>query len=591
MTRPTTITSRTREDTLQLMHVAMGSQAADLAVLNATVLNVYTGELLENCSVCAWDRWIAYVGQNPETRICESTHVIDAGGKTLVPGFIDGHTHIAWLSTPSGFLEYAMRGGTTTIITEALEPYPVAGLTGIIDFLASLENQPIKIFATAPAMVSISTAAKGIPPDDLQTLLKRNDIVGLGESYWQGVLQEPDRFLPALTETFRAGKSLEGHTAGASEKKLMGYLATGISSCHEPIKSEEVLERLRLGLHVMVREGSIRRDLEAISKIKDTGIDLRRLTLVSDGIDPSELIEKGYMEYILKKAVECGLDPVAAIQMATLNVAEHFHLDHLIGGIAPGRYADMVIVPDERTFRAECVISNGNVISKDGQLTVPPRFHTFAPRSLNTIRLTKDLRPEDLSIRAPNGASCVRVRIIRMVSDLVTREWVTEVATRDGEIRTNTNRDILKVAAVDRTVSPGKTFVGLLQGFGLKSGALASSAAWDSSDIIVVGSDESDMVLAVNRIRELKGGAVICKHGIVLEELPLPVFGIMSELPLHEIDQKIKSITAIASQHGVPFPNPLLSLIALTGAAIPFLRICEEGLVDIREGKTLGLFV
>jgi adenine deaminase len=277
--------------------------------------------------------------------------------------------------------------------------------------------------------------------------------------------------------------------------------------------------------------------------------------------------------------------------MATLNVAEHFNLDHLIGGIAPGRYADMVILPDERTIRAECVISNGKLISKDGKLTVSPRSHPFTQQSLNSIRLTQNLEVEDFAIPAPNGTSHARVRVIQMVTDLVTRELVMDVPTTKVEIKADINQDILKVAAVDRTVSPGKSFVGLLKGFGLKSGALACSAAWDTTDVIVVGSDELDMALAVNRIRELQGGAVICKQGNILEELPLPVFGIMSELPLHEIDQKTKSITAIASQQGVPFPNPLLSLIALTGAAIPFLRICEEGLVDIKEGKTLGLFV
>jgi adenine deaminase len=178
-----------------------------------------------------------------------------------------------------------------------------------------------------------------------------------------------------------------------------------------------------------------------------------------------------------------------------------------------------------------------------------------------------------------------------MVSDLVTRESVLDVQTTNGEIKADVKQDILKVAAVDRTVSPGKAFVGLLKGFGMKSGALACSAAWDTTDIIVVGSDESDMALAVNRIRELQGGAVICKQGNILEELPLPVFGIMSELPLKEIDHKLKCITAAASQQGVTFPNPVLSLITLTGAAIPFLRICEEGLFDIKAGKTLGLFV
>jgi len=573
------------------MRVATGTHAADLAVANAAVLNVYTGELLQNYSVCVWGRWIAYVGKTPEGSIGDRTQVIDADGKTIVPGFIDGHAHIAWLSTAEAFLKCAMTGGTTTIITETMEPYPVAGLAGVIDFLESLRDQPVKIFATAPTMVSTSEAAMGLRADDLKELLKRDDIIGLGESYWQVILQQPNRFLPTLTEALRAQKTLEGHTAGASEKKLMGYLAAGISSCHESIKSEEVLERLRLGMHVMVREGSIRRDLREIAKIKDYGIGLRRLTLVSDGIEPGDLMGKGYMEYIVQKAIDFGFEPVTAIQMATLNVAEHFRLDHLIGGIAPGRYADMLIIPDLRVIRPEYVISNGKIIAKHGELLTSPRPHTFAHPSLHTIRLTEDLKIEDFFIPAPTSQSHANVRVIDMVTDLLTREFIWQVQITDGEIRADVSKDILKIAAVDRTISPGRIFVGLIKGFGMKSGAMACSAAWDTTDIIVVGSDESDMALAVNRIRELQGGAVIYNRGKVLEELPLPIFGIMSPLPLQEIDHRLKSITGAATQLGVTFPNPVLSLITLTGAAIPFLRICEDGLIDIKSGKRVGLFV
>ncbi|MFH0844769.1 MAG: adenine deaminase C-terminal domain-containing protein [Pseudomonadota bacterium] len=582
--------TRSSEETAKLMKVAMGESAADLAVVNAKVLNVYTGEILDGYSVCVWDRWIAYVGKSPGDAIGPHTRVIDANGKILIPGFIDGHGHIAWTSTAENFLEYAISGGTTTIVTETLEPYPVGGLEGLLDFLESLKDQPIKNFATAPGMVSTSRTSIGISMEDLKELLQREDIIGLGETYWQGVVQDPEVYLPPLMETLRIRKTLEGHTAGANEKKLMAYLAAGITSCHEPIKADEVLDRLRLGLHVMVREGSVRRDLETISKIKDAGIDLRRLILASDGVQPAELLERGYMEYIVQKAIDCGFDPVEAIRMATLNVAEHFRLDDLIGGIAPGRYADMVLIPDMGTIRAEYVVSNGKVIAQDGKLLVPPRRHTFAPRSLNSIKLKKRLKSEDFAIRAPGHGATARVRVIAMVTDLVTRELIQEVPVTDGEIFADPGCDILKIAAVERTRQPGKIFVGLIQGFGLKSGAMASSGAWDTRDIIVVGARESDMALAVNRVCELQGGTVVSNEGKILEEIPMPVFGIMSQLPIRELNQKIKALWNAVSRLGVPFPNPTLSLVTLTTAAIPFLRICEEGLVNIKDGKTLGLF-
>ncbi len=581
---------RTAEETHRLVQVARGERGADLALMNATMLNVYTGELLENYSVCIADKWIAYAGEDPDGAIREETQVIDVDGKTIIPGFIDAHMHLAWLSTPHAFLQHAIAGGTTTIITETLEPYPVAGLSGILDFLDSIKDQPVKIFATAPPMVSISRAVNGIQLEDLKRVLNHDDVLGLGESYWQAVHQQPDVFLPILHEALRSGKTLEGHTAGASGRKLMGYLATGISSCHEPIQPEEVLERLRLGLYVMVREGSIRRDLEALAGIKDLEVDLRRLILVSDGLTPGELLEKGYMEHIVQKAIDYGFPPVDAIRMATLNPAEHFHLDHLLGGIAPGRYADLVIIPDIRNIKADCVIGSGRIVSKGGSLLIPPRKHTFSKESVNSVRLTQKLQPEHFKIQVPAGLKEARVRIIDMITDLVTRELVLDVPIENGDIRTDTQQDILKISAVDRTVSPGKMFTGLIRGFGLTSGALACSAAWDTSDIIVVGATEPDMAVAVNRVVELQGGAVLCSKGEILRELALPVFGIMSDRALEEIDVKMKAIAEGAAKLGVPFRDPVLTLVTLTGAAIPFLRICEEGLVNLKDGKTLGLF-
>ena len=580
-----------KKDLHRLMAVALGEEKADLVISNARLLNVYTGELLDDHTISVKDGWIASVGREATHTIGPDTEVIDAAQKTVIPGLIDGHTHLAWLFSIEEFLKFAIPGGTTTFITETIEPYPVAGYDGVLDFLASLERQPVKIYATAPFMASISHRARGIPLEELKDLLRREDILGIGESYWQTVLQEPDRMLPALEETLRRGKTLEGHSAGAGGKKLMAYIAAGISSCHEPIQTEEVLERLRLGIYVMVREGSIRRDLEAISEIKNSGVDLRRLVLVTDGVSPQDLTEKGCMEYVVQKAINCGFDPVAAIQMATLNVAEHFSLDGVLGGIAPGRSADMLIIPDIRTIRAEYVISSGRIIARNGRALVNPRRHQHAPASTATIQLPKTIDPTDFTISAPDGSKTSRVRLIEMITDLVTGEHHMDLPVSKGEIALDVQEDILKLAAIDRAQIPGKTCVGLIKGFSLKSGAFACSAAWDTSDIIVVGADENDMAMAVNRIHKLQGGAVVCDKGAVLAELALPVFGLVSKEPMDTIIYNIESIKDAVTGLGCNFPDPLLTLVTLTGAAIPYLRICEEGLVNLKDGKTVGLFV
>jgi len=442
------------KDTKKLMEVALGKRNADLAVVNAQLLNVYTGELLDNQAICTCGRWVAYVGENPGESIGPDTMLIDAAGKTIIPGLIDGHTHLAWMATPSEFLKYIIRGGTTTIISETLEPYPVAGIEGVIDFIESLQDQPIKCFCTAPAMVSISHEARKMPDEELKMLLERGDILGLGETYWQALLQEPDLILPRFKATLMSGKLLEGHSAGASEKKLNAYIAAGISSCHEPIKATEVLDRLRLGIHVMVREGSIRRDLKEISKIRSTGADLRRLILVTDGIQPMELMENGYMEYVVQKAIDYGFDPVTAIQMATLNVAEHFSLDPVIGGIAPGRLADMLLIPNIKTIKAEMVISNGAVIAKNGEALVSPRRHQWSAKSLHTVNLPKKIEALDFRVAFESTAPEATVRVIDLITDLVTAEVEMVLPVVDGEISLDIDQDVIKVAAVDRTHHP-----------------------------------------------------------------------------------------------------------------------------------------
>ncbi len=580
----------TRRDVQQLMRVALGREFADLAVVNGRLLNVYTGEVLDRMAVCVKGPWIACLGTDAADKIGPRTHVIDAAGKMLVPGLIDGHTHLAWLGGIAASLEPLMAGGTTALVTESLEVYPIAGLAGVNDFLEALSDQPIKIFATAPFMASISREAQGIDPADLDDLLSRPDIVGLGESYWQAVVQNPEPSSSVLEAALTSGKPLEGHTAGAKGNKLAAYLAGGISSCHEPITAAEALERLRLGLHVMLREGSIRRDLDRLASIKDAGIDTRRLILVTDGLSPRDLIEKGGMDYVVRKAIERGFDPIVAVQMATLNVAEHFRLDGLIGGIAPGRAADMLIVPDLKEFRPEIVISNGRIIADQGRVQEKPRRPRYLPASLSSVLLPDDVTPADFRIVVPAAAS-VTVRVIEMVTDLVTAERHLDFLPVENRLSADPARDLIKVAAIDRTRFPGKRFVGLLKGFGLKTGAVACSAAWDTSDIIVAGTTGGDMAAAVNRIRHLQGAAVVAENGAITAELPLPVFGLMSEESLERVARKLSEVNTAANRLGCPFPDPLLSLVTLTGAAIPYLRICEEGLVNLKNGRTVGLFV
>ncbi len=576
-----------------LMNVALGKEKADLAVMGGDLVNVYTGEFLQGWSVAIKGKRIAYVGKDGSHTIGPETEVLDASGKTLIPGLIDGHAHIFWYSTPCEFLKYAMRGGTTTIITEIIEVVFSLGYQGIMELLEAINDQPIKIFALVPSMLTISPASEthAMDVETLRELLQREEFVGLGETFWSTINKRNERIYGLFAETLAAGKQIEGHSAGARGSRLISYMAAGISSCHEATTAEEAIERLRLGIYTMIREGDVRRELSAISKIKDEDIDFRRLTLVTDSVNPNRLMKDGYMEVLVQKAIDFGFDPILAIQMATLNVAEHFNLDNVIGGIAPGKNADIVIIPDLRTIKAEYVISNGRVIARRGELVVAPRKAHFSKKSFPSIQIDRRLGPADFAISVEEKMNLARMRVINMVTDLVSRESQLDMSPLNGEIKTDIERDILKVAVITGGEKGMKMFVGLVKGFGMKKGAFVTSAAWDACALVIVGVNEQDMAGAANRVIALKGGTVVFAEGQVQTEIAFPICGLISEQAIETIAEKLDDIQQKMTELGCPFSDAQLTLSILTTSAIPFLRISEEGLVDTKKGKVVDLII
>ncbi len=570
-----------------LIRTASGSEKADLAIVNGILLNVYTGELLEGYGLAVKGERIAYVGKNVRQTVGPGTEIIDAAGKIIVPGFIDSHAHMLFYCSVSEFLRYGMRGGTTTIVTELMEIAFPLGYQGIIEYMESCQDQPVKIFGVVPSMFTFSsgTRAKMFNKEKFRELLQRDDILGMGETFWLPVVEEDRRLLELMEETFKEGKIVAGHSAGAKGNKLAAYIAGGVSSCHEPTTMDEVIERLRLGIYVLAREGETRQDLAAIAEIKEKKLDLRHLALVSDGVTLKQLVEKGHMEVILQKAVDLGFDPVSAIQMATINPARYLKLDDRVGGIAPGKYADIVILPDLYNINAEYVISNGRVIACRGELLVQPRKHAFPAWTRQAIRLTKKFAPDDFMLRVSADINSVKVRVIDQVAELVTQESRLIVPVSAGIIKVDPARDLLKVSCIDFQANPGKQFTGLIKGFKIKRGALASSMAWDLTNIVAVGADEGDLALAVNRVVELHGGAVVCADGSILAELPLPVGGFSSDQPIEDLLQKLEKFQQAAADLGSPFENTHLTLMTLTTPAIPFFRICEDGLFDVRTNS------
>ncbi len=585
--------SMSPEKIQSLVNVALGKEKADLVVKGGDLVNVYTGEIQRGYGVAVKGDRIAYVGENVSHTIGANTSVIDASGKTIIPGLIDAHTHMFSGIHPPEYIKFAMIHGTTTIITEIQEVTFPLGLRGARFFMDYLTGQPIKFFCTAPPLVTPSKTAQAsyLTRAQMRHLLEDDRVVGMGEIYWLPLVNGEERLVEMVSDTLAAGRRQQGHAAGARKEKLVAYFSAGVTSCHESVTLEEALEKLRFGVSVMIREGNIRSELPAIVKIQENGVDLRLLSFVSDGASAQTFVENGYIDYIVGQAIRHGFEPVKAIQAATINPATHFALDDMLGGIAPARYADILVIPDPKTIKPDYVISNGQIVAQDGRALVEPRQKKWPAFITTSFRLPGKLSADDFQIRAKARDGKVKVRVIEQVTDLVTRELIAEVPISQGSVLADTGQDILKLAAISRVGQPGKMALGLVKGYGLKRGALASSGAWDGDNILVAGASESDMALSVNRVAELHGGVVVCCDGKILAELPLPVAGVMCAVPMETLYAKMEEIQRAVSGLGTKLTRAALSLDVLTTAAIPHLRITEAGIYNVRENKFVDLFV
>jgi adenine deaminase len=420
---------------------------------------------------------------------------------------------------------------------------------------------------------------------DLLALLEDPHVLGLGEVYWHRVLPEPER-LARLVERARAlGKTVEGHSAGARGAKLTALAALGIDSCHEAITAGEALERLRLGLYVLIREGSVRRDLEAVLGVRQAGVSLRRATLASDGVWPSDLLAHGYMDGIVQKAIDLGLPPVTAYQMASLNAAEHFGLDAELGGIAPGRSADLLVLPDLRTVRPEWVIARGRVVAHHGRCLAPIRPAAL-PRDLYQGLRVGAMEPAAFRLTAPGREA--RLRVVALAGDIVTAEGEARLPVRDGAVAADPVQDCLLAAVLDRR-GVDRRGLGVVRGFGLREGALASTVSFDTADLVAVGASREALSAAVRRLVTLGGGLVVVDGaGAVRAELAFPLGGVASYGTVVEVARGIEAVEGAVRGLGGRRARPLLTLQTLTFSAIPALRLTSRGLLHVKSQALLS---
>lgn len=579
----------------KLGRVALGEEPADLILSNGDVLNVYTGEILKEHQVLVAGDRIAYVGPERDFPTGPATEVIDVGGQVIIPGMLDAHIHADFWMGVKEFARFSLPGGTTTIITECNTFANAMGVRGVLFFLKQFQELPQRFFATAP-MISflcsgIGSGQRAIDVPEMVQLLERPEVLGLGEIYWPQLLNgDTDEGLVEVIEAaVSLGKTVEGHSAGAKKKKLAALAAQGMDSCHEPITAEEVRERLRLGLFTMIREGSVRRELDEVSKpLAGMNLNLRRAILISDAVWPDVLLDRGHMDYIVQKAIDLDLDPVTAIQMVTLNPAEHFHLADDLGGIAPGKCADLVVIPDLKTIRPGLVVCKGKPAAREGKMLVSPATIELPAGAYQCVNLPP-VGPEFFHIAADSPT--VRVRALELVTDIVNRETSLTLPVSNGEATAAGLEDVNKVAVLERYRGTGRCAKGFIKGYGLSRGALASSLSFDQGNLVVIGANDSDMAAAVNRIRELRGGIVYCCNGRVVAELAMPVLGYISELPGPEIAAKLSSLKQAVTEAGCRGENPLLTLFTITFTVIPSIRLLAGGYWLAKENRLADLFV
>ncbi len=566
------------------MDVALGRRPADAVLRGGRIVDVHGARVVEGRVVALAGDRIAYVGPEEGDLFGPDTIIEDLDRAFLIPGLIDGHTHLDSIFTARAFAEKSIRFGNTTCVTETAMIAAALGQPGVDLFCRSAKGLPMRVYflspSLAPPMPEFETSA-GFDERAFEEFIARPDVVGLGESCWPPVLGADPRPLARIPRARELGKSVEGHAAGAHGRKLMAYRAAGVESCHEAINIKEFRARLELGMATQIREGYIRRELEAIAPAMTPAEQASPLVqLVSDVLDPAELLDRGGLNLILKKAVGLGLDPVLAVRMMTLNPALHFNL-RLLGSIVPGKLADLAVVEDLDSFECRSVWLGGQKVSQGRELMIPSEPFEYPEWAKNSFDIKK-VEPKDLILKA--GSPRVRARVVAVLDETITVPEEMELETKGGRVAADPGQDLALMAHLDRR-GAFKPSLGLVRGTGIKEGAVAMSLIWDTCNVLVIGVNEEEMAFALNRLLELGGGLVAARSGRVEAEMPMPIGGIISPTGLEETVSLYNSAEAGVHRLGCRIKRPFLTLQVLPFTGLPFIRLTDKGLVDIRKGS------
>jgi adenine deaminase len=563
--------------TSQLISVAKGDSPADLLLTNARVVNTFNGEV-ETANVAIYDGMVAGLGDYKQAK-----DIVDLKGSYVAPGLIDGHVHLESSMLDVGqYARAVVPHGTSAIITDLHEIANVCGLEGIKYVLNYARRLPLDTFLMAPSCVpatNMETSGASLGVEDIKRILKLKECIGLGEVMnYPGVLFGDAAILAKIASAH--GKIVDGHAPGVSGLNLNAYIGAGITSDHESVTLAEAAEKLRRGMYVMIREGSSERNLEALLPLV-TDKTYPRCFFVVDDRHAEDILHDGDIDAVVRKAIRLGLDPIRAIQMATINTANYFRL-HQLGAVAPGYFANFIVFDYLKDFQVKMVYYRGKKVAEDGK----PLFD-LPQAPANHLSRTVNIKPftiDRLKLKA-SGEQALAIEIVPR--QIITRKKQVKVNTKDGFIVTDPTRGILKVAVIERHKATGNIGLGLVIGFGLLRGALASSTAHDSHNIVVVGASDEDMFAAIKEIERLQGGLVVAAGGRVLGSLATPIAGLLAAEPLETVVSGLMRLQQIARDLGCLLPAPFATLSFLALPVIPELRLTDLGLVDVVEFKLI----
>jgi adenine deaminase len=576
----------------RLVDVAMGRSPADLVIRNGRWVCVQSGEIIPQTDIAIIGERIAYVGKDASHTIGDQTRVIDAGDKYLVPGLLDGHMHIeSGMLTVTEFVRAVIPHGTTAMFVDPHEIANIFGLNGVRLMVDEAAVQPIHVWVQMPSCVpsapGFETSGSSLGPDDVAEAMTWPGIIGLGEVMnFPGVYMSDDRMHSEMAEARKAGKVLGGHYASPDlGLPFHGYVAGGPEDDHEGTRLEDALARVRQGMKPMLRLGSAWHDVAAqIKAITELDIDSRHFILCTDDSHCETLVNEGHVDRAFKEAVAHGTPLMTAIQMVTINPAEHFGVAHDVGLIAPGRYGDVLIVNDLGTLAIERVIAKGKIVAEDGTLSIELSSYKYPDWVFNSIHLGSSLNKSDFLLPAPGEGSFTAHVIGVIENQAPTKHLKLSVSTKSGAIHMDLDRDIAKVAVVERHTGMGGVQVGLVSGFGFKVPcAIATTVAHDCHNMIVVGTSDEDMAVAANKLASLGGGQIVIREGKVIGQVELPIAGIMSNERADIVAKKARTILEGFKACGCQLNNPNMQLSLLALVVIPELRISDLGLVDVNH--------